>query len=209
MGNKLTSGNTAKGSGEIRQAGFPDYIGSFALGVGSVKKQHVVVDIHVGDNGLIPKLGRTGAKVIGIDHREAIGVSLMEAPGGGRQMADRDNASGLVLPIESQRVDIVFVDLALHHLPTPSLAILEIKRILKPGGRLVITDIEKYCKSGLTDARQDQWTGLYPSDIRHWMKVAGFSNIIVNPVPTRKLCSAGTCPDLARQGGYLMATGTA
>ena len=101
------------------------------------------------------------------------------------------------------------MDLALHHIQTPSLAIKEIKRILRPGGRLVITDIEKYRRSELNGECQDQWRGFYPGDIRHWLKIAGFSNIIVNPVPTRNVCSNAVCADQPMQGSYLMATGTA
>jgi len=191
------------------QVNFPDFIGDFALGVGSVNERHVVVDIHAGGHGIRPKLNRTGAKIIGIDHLKAMQAPSTHAPGQGHRMAARDDVAGFALPIESRSVDIVFVDLALHCVSTPSLAIMEIKRILKPGGRLVITDIGKYGNTTVKDACRDQWTGFYPGDIRHWMKIAGFSNIIVNPVPTRKVCSADACADDAKQGGYLMATGTA
>lgn len=173
--------------GGVRPEGLPDAIGDFALGVGSVQKQHVVVDIHADGEGIITKLLKTGAKVIGVDHRDTYGAA----------------ASASALGIAPRSVDIVFMDLALQHVQVPSLAILELKRILKPGGRLVVTDLEKDDRSGSRPA------GFYPGDIRHWLKAAGFSNIIVNPVPAGSLRPGDGGPVGLTRTGYLMATGTA
>ncbi len=49
-----SSGNTDNHREHAHQTLFPDIIKNFALGVGSVKKQHVVVDIHIGDNSISP-----------------------------------------------------------------------------------------------------------------------------------------------------------
>jgi SAM-dependent methyltransferase len=205
----LCSGNTDIRREEAHQTRFPDIIGNFALGVGSVKKQHVVVDIHAGDNGICPKLNRTGAKVIAIDLRAALGLTPDGRPGEARRVKAGRDASGLALPVGPRSADIVFVDLVLHHIQTPAVAIAEIKRILKPGGRLVITDIEKYRDAESQAACKDRWMGFYPGDIRHWLKTAGFSNIIVNPVPIRQSCGGSACGDNEKPMGYLMATGTA
>ena len=188
---------------------FPDTIGNFALGVGSVKKQHVVVDIHTGDNGISPKLNGTGAKVIAIDQGKALGLKLNGGPAEGRGMEFDNDASGLMLPMGPRSVDIVFVDLVLHHMQTPAQAIMEIKRILKPGGRLVITDIQKYSDGEFQTALRGKWMGFYPGDLRHWMKSAGFSNIIVNPVPTRYISPRSAVERRMTSIGFLIATGTA
>ncbi len=203
------SGNTNHHPEQSYQTSFPDAIGNFALGVGSVKKEHVVVDLHAGDNGISPKLNRTGAKVIAIDQRGALGLTPNRRSGEDRQMEAGKDASGLVLPVEPHSVDIVFLDLVLHHIQTPALAIMGIKRILKPRGRLVITDIEKYSDAEFHAARKDRWMGFYPGDIRHWLKAAGFSNIIVNPVPTHDHSRGSARLGHEKPVGYLMATGTA
>ena len=204
-----SSQNTENRRKQDHQNSYPDVIANFAIGVGSVKKQHVVVDIHAGDEGIGPKLNRTGAKVIAIDQRGALGLKPNGGPGEGRRVNTGSDASGLTLPVEPRSVDIVFVDLVLGHIQTPALAIAEIKRILKPGGRLVITDIEKYSDAESHEANKDQWMGFYPGDIRHWLKTAGFSNIIVNPVPTRQYGGGSACLGNEMPVGYLMATGTA
>jgi SAM-dependent methyltransferase len=204
-----SSGNTDNRREQAHQTCFPDRIANFALGVGSVKKQHVVVDIHAGDQGISPKLNRIGAKVIAIDQRGALALKPNGGPGEGRRVNTGSDASGLTLPVEPRSVDIVFVDLVLGHIQTPALAIAEIKRILKPGGRLVITDIEKFSDAESQEANKERWMGFYPGDIRHWLKTAGFSNIIVNPVPTRQYGGVSARLGYEMPVGYLMATGTA
>ena len=50
--------------------------------------------------------------------------------------------------------------------------------------------------------------GFYTSDIRHWLKKIGFSNIIVNPVPCRLLGVDAKNPDFAGGADLIMATAT-
>jgi SAM-dependent methyltransferase len=193
----------------LHAAEIPDFIGEFAIGVGNVRKQHVVVDIHGHGDGIVRKLNQTGAKVICINQAERMDGTMSAAP----WQAHRTGA-GLQVPrfkiaLESGSADILFADLVLHHLQVPSQAITEMKRILKSGGRLVITEIGKCEDAAIKTAGRDRWTGFYPGDLRHWLKTAGFSNIIVNPVPAGPLCSSPCLQGFIAGSGYLMATGTA
>ena len=46
------------------------------------------------------------------------------------------------VPVDDGSVDYCFANMCLHHVERPARAILEMARILKPGGRLVITDLD-------------------------------------------------------------------
>jgi ubiquinone/menaquinone biosynthesis C-methylase UbiE len=46
------------------------------------------------------------------------------------------------LPIPDGTVDYAFANMYLHHVEAPAQAILEMARIIKPGGILVITDLD-------------------------------------------------------------------
>ena len=48
------------------------------------------------------------------------------------------------LPIEDQTVDYVFSNMYLHHVQSPLVAIREMSRVLKPGDKLVITNLDEH-----------------------------------------------------------------
>lgn len=49
------------------------------------------------------------------------------------------------LAIDSESVDYVFANMYLHHVENPLLAIQEMVRILKSGGKIVITNADEHC----------------------------------------------------------------
>ena len=60
---------------------------------------------------------------------------------------------GHILPLPDASVDAVFANMYLHHCPDPAAALREMARVLKPGGRLVVTDMD--CPHPCVDARRD------------------------------------------------------
>ena len=201
--------NAARSMQPQNEINIPDVIENFALGVARVNKQHVVVAINSGDRGFIQKLKRTGARVVAVDPRRHLQNVSHQHPGLIRRIIGGIPSPLFAFPLEARGADIVFVDLVLHCIPAPGPALKEIRRILKPGGRLVLTDIQKRDPIQAAALGQEAWRGVYPGDVRHWLKGAGFSNIIVNPVPSRYLCPGEKCTVSTKPTGYLMATATA
>ena len=74
----------------------------------------------------------------------------------------------------------------LHHAPDPALAFAEMARILKPGGKLVITDLDTHEEAWMRVAMSDRWLGFARDDIRKWYVAAGLSQIAID-------CAEGTC----------------
>ncbi|MCZ6676445.1 MAG: hypothetical protein O7E52_04265 [Candidatus Poribacteria bacterium] len=71
-------------------------------------------------------------------------------------------------------------------------AIKEMARILKPGGTLVITDIDEHTFTFLRDEHHDRWLGFKRADIRRWFTDAGFKHVVVDDAGER-CCGQSSC----------------
>ena len=105
-------------------------------------------------------------------------------------------ADGLALPLPDSSLDAVFANMYLHHMPEPIAAIREMARILRPGGRLVITDMDTHPYAWLKEEMADVWLGFDRSQIRSWFEEAGLVNVIVDD--TQQTCQ--TEPQQAVEG---------
>lgn len=97
-------------------------------------------------------------------------------------------ADGLSLPLPDASLDAVFANMYLHHCPDPLAAIQEMLRILRPGGRLVITDMDTHTHEWLKTEMADLWLGFERTQIREWFAQAGLVNVIVDN--TGQLCQS-------------------
>lgn len=89
-------------------------------------------------------------------------------------------ADGGSLPFPNASLDAVFANMYLHHTVDPLAAIQEMVRVLRPGGRLVITDLEAHRYTWLKDEMADVWQGFDLDQLRTWYQQAGLVNIIVD-----------------------------
>jgi len=109
---------------------------------------------------------------------------------------DYQEADGLSLPLPDASLDAVFANMYLHHCEDPLAAIAEMARVLRPGGRLVITDLDTHTHEWMRDEMADVWLGFERSQVRLWFEQAGLVNTIVDR--TGETCNAeskhGTTP---------------
>ncbi len=89
------------------------------------------------------------------------------------------------LPIDSEKFNLLFCNLALHHAKNPLETLNEFQRILEPGGKLVILDFVKHKKPDLWDKMRNIWLGFAPDDlVKHLrkMKMTDFKTFISEEV---------------------------
>ena len=104
-----------------------------------------VLDAACGTGRYAIPLAEAGARVSGIDTTEEM---LAHAR---RKAAERDLALDLRngdlhdLPFEDESFDLVLSALALCHVPDLSPVIAQFARVLRPGGRVIISDFHPFC----------------------------------------------------------------
>ncbi|MDD7792873.1 class I SAM-dependent methyltransferase [Clostridium sp. 'White wine YQ'] len=84
------------------------------------------------------------------------------------------------IPLFDESIDVVFTNMALHHVENPFKAIEEFNRILKQNGKVVITDVEEHHGEWAREEMFDIWLGFSHEQIEEWMVKAGFKNVSVN-----------------------------
>ena len=79
--------------------------------------------------------------------------------------------------LEENEVDAALAHMVLHYLPSPSDAIREMARIVKPGGHLVIVEFVSHALDWMEQELGVIWKGFASDTIRDWFSAAGLVEI--------------------------------
>lgn len=142
-----------------------------------------IVDLGAGEGVLSQLLARKAKSVICIDNSP----SMVEI---GTSLAREHDFSNLsyqlgdieAVPLPDRSADLVLLSQALHHANKPEVALAESYRILRPGGRLVILDLNQHSFEKARELYADRWLGFPPNRLYHWLKECGFQEVKVEPV---------------------------
>lgn len=86
------------------------------------------------------------------------------------------------LPFEDGVLDVVFANMVLHHIPDPLIAIQEMARVLRPGGRVIISNMETHTIDRGQAEQSEVWSFFSRAQIRDWLAEAGLVNIVVGEI---------------------------
>ena len=187
---------------DMRESYYSDDVRVGTLAAAGVQRGRIAADIGAGTGFISQGLIREGLRVIAVDQSEVI-LKEMKRKFGDIDTIDYRIGNAEDLPISDGMVDYAFANMCLHHVERPPDAIREMARILKPGGKLVITDADEHDFEFLREEHHDRWLGFKRSDIKAWFQAAGLSDVGVDSVGSCCEVQSTCCDDFARIGIFV------
>ncbi|MEO7368507.1 MAG: metalloregulator ArsR/SmtB family transcription factor [Gemmatimonadaceae bacterium] len=159
--------------------------------LGLLDEDWTVGDLGCGTGQLAESLAPFVGHVIAIDDSSAM---LSAARRRLAAMSNVDVRSGRLeaLPIEDGSLDAALLFLVMHYVPEPLEAITEARRVLKPGGRLLIVDMMPHDREDLLNEMGHVWRGFSAEQIDELLKAAGFSGVRYQPLPADEAAKGPT-----------------
>ena len=129
-----------------------------------------------------PRWRRSSAQVIAVDRSS----DMLEAAR--RRVRDLPNVDVRrgeleALPIQDGALDAATLLLVLHHLPDPAEALAEAARVLRPGGRLLISDMLPHDRETYRQQMGHVWLGFGADAIQKLLGSAGFDQVRIAAMP--------------------------
>jgi len=163
----------------LRGGYFSEAVREAAIAHAYLRPEMVVADVGAGTGFLSAGLAPRVAKVHLLDGSQAM-LDVARRNLAGFANVEFQQADGLALPLPDASLDAVFANMYLHHCPDPLAAIREMARLLKPGGRLVITDLDAHGHAWMKDEMADVWLGFERDLVTGWLREAGLVNVLTD-----------------------------
>lgn len=175
----------------LRKEYFPESLREVILSKAYLRPEMVVADIG----------GGTGFVTLGLATRVKQ-VHLVEPSPAMLEMAKKNfsvfnnviyhQTGAENLPFPDESLDAIFANMVLHHLPDPEQGIKEMVRVLRPGGRLILTDLDNHSYTWFKEEMADVWLGFDRQEIRKWFEQTGLVNVLVTDTKDT-CCTQETC----------------
>ncbi|MDM8552948.1 arsenite methyltransferase [Desulfobacterales bacterium HSG2] len=175
----------------MRKNFFSENVRETAFNTVNIQSGKLAADIGAGTGFVTEGLIRKGLKVIAVDQSREM-LDEMRRKFGDHDNTDFRQGTAERLPVEDGSVDYAFANMYLHHVESPPEAIKEMTRILKPGGKLAITDMDEHNFEFLRLEHHDRWMGFKREDVEKWFREAGLRDVAVD-CAEENCCAASDC----------------
>ena len=150
---------------------------------GLLDDRWVVGDLGCGTGQVAAALAPFVARVIAVDRS---GEMLQAARRRVRDAGNVDVRRGDLeaLPVADGELDAVTLLLVLHHIPDPAAVLAEAARVLRAGGRLLISDMLPHDHEEYRQQMGHVWLGFGDDQLRRLLAAAGFERTRITPLAT-------------------------
>ncbi len=148
-----------------------------------VPEDACVLEIGVGTGGLLTELAGRAKQVIGVDHSPAMLEEARRRLGEqGVTCVELRLGEMTHLPLPDASVSCVIANMVLHHAADPAAVLAETRRVLIPGGLLIVADLARHEREEAREQLADQWLGFDEAELASWLKASGFRTITVERI---------------------------
>jgi ubiquinone/menaquinone biosynthesis C-methylase UbiE len=161
----------------LRKSFYGDEVRDAVLAAARVLPNDTVLDVGAGTGFLTEGAAKIARKVIALDFSEA-----MTAESRGKLSSQNvEFRIGNVehIPLPDGSVNAVIGNMILHHCLNPDIAIRDMARVLVPGGRLALSDLQQHNFEFLRKEHADRWLGFDIPRVRSMFAQAGLDDISV------------------------------
>lgn len=189
----------------MREGFFSEAVRERALAVAEVQPGKLAADVGAGTGFITEGLLRRGLRVIAIEPSAAMRARMARKFAGVEGLELREGTAE-ALPIPDGAVDYAFANMCLHHVERPAAAIRELARVLKPGGVLVVTDLNAHRFEFVRLEHHDRWLGFRKEEVARWFREAGLEGVRVEDVGEH-CCARSGCGNGYAEVGIFLASG--
>ncbi len=161
----------------LRKSFYGDEVREAVLKAAQVGAEDTVLDVGAGTGFLTEAAAKLAKKVIALDF--SINMTNEATAKLTGKNVEFKLGSADHMPLADSSVDVAIGNMILHHCPDPPAAIREIARVMKPGGRTALSDMQEHSHEWLRTERADLWLGFRMKDVEKMLMDAGLTGVKV------------------------------
>lgn len=165
-----------------------EVLGDFDLAEELSRRLHpgmIAADLGCGPGELLSRMAQSSRQVVGVDSS----ARMLELAGA--RLAGRQNVSLRLgelehLPLREAEVQAATLSMVLHHLNDPQVVLAEARRVLAPGGVLLVAEFDRHDNEAMRDKYGDARLGVDRETLYEWLRKAGFVPRRVDAFPVNQ-----------------------
>lgn len=161
----------------LRQNFYGEEVRNAVLQAARIDREDTVLDVGAGTGFLTTEAAKIARKVIALDFSRAMTNEALSKTNGENvefKIGDVEK-----IPLEDSSVEVIIGNMILHHCPNPAIAIKEMVRVLKPSGRLVLSDLTEHEHESLRAEHADLWLGFKMDHVKEMFTAATLKEVTV------------------------------